>query len=94
MEVFILPKQAAKLQFFVCFADFLTDKPAHATEQPRFSSVEKNAVSQELNPLDDPRVAIVVVIKLHRNVVREVVGLEVPNGIEVGLQLCHLLKGC
>ena len=92
VEIVVGLEEPPVLQFLVGAADLLPDEPAHPALQPRLALVVADPLAEELDPLHHPGIAIVVVVELDRDVVREVVGLEVPHGIEVRLELRHLLE--
>ena len=69
MEIVICLKEPTVLLFLIRAADFLADKPAHSPEQPRLALIESNALPQKLDAFHHPRIAIMVVIKLHGDVV-------------------------
>ena len=85
MKIVVGLEEPAILFLFIRLADLVADEPAHATEQAGFTLVEGNSLPEKLDSLHHPRVAIVVVIKLNRNIVGEVMGLKIPDGVKVGL---------
>jgi len=92
VEVVVGLEQPPILFLLVGPADLLTDEPAHPAQEPWLAQVEGDALPQKLDALHHPGVAVVVVVELDGDVVGEIVGLEVPHGIKVGLELRHLLE--
>ena len=94
VEVVVLLEQPAELLALVGLADFLGDHPAHLVLQPRLALVVGDALLEEVESLDDPAVALAVIVaELDGDVVGDVPRLVDPDVDEVGLDLGDLFEG-
>ena len=78
---------------FVGTAQFQAKEETKLIKNPVVFPVKRNPRHQVRQPFFDPMIPILVIIEFARNVIRQVVGLELPNLDKVWLQGNQCLSG-